>query len=224
MITLSSIYKIFQTNDIETYALNDINLQVKKKDFISIMGPSGCGKSTLLNVMGLLDTPTKGSLTIEGIETAAMKDADLAHLRNEKFGFVFQSFYLLPGLNVLQNVELPLLYSKYRMSAKETRERAEAVLEKVELTARMHHFPTQLSGGQCQRVAIARAIVSEPILLLADEPTGNLDSKMGNEIMEVLTRLNEEGTTIVMVTHDSLLSERAKTRITMADGEIKNIG
>lgn len=224
MITLSSIYKIFQTNDIETYALNDINLQVKKKDFISIMGPSGCGKSTLLNVMGLLDTPTKGSLTTEGIETAAMKDADLAHLRNEKFGFVFQSFYLLPGLNVLQNVELPLLYSKYRMSAKETRERAEAVLEKVELTARMHHFPTQLSGGQCQRVAIARAIVSEPILLLADEPTGNLDSKMGNEIMEVLTRLNEEGTTIVMVTHDSLLSERAKTRITMADGEIKNIG
>lgn len=223
MITLSEIYKIFQTNEIETYALNDINLQINKSDFISIMGPSGCGKSTLLNIIGLLDTPTKGYLAIEGIETAAMKDNELAHLRNEKFGFIFQSFHLLPSLNILENVELPMLYSNRRLSSKEIRCRAENALERVGLSSRMHHFPAQLSGGQCQRAAVARAVITNPLVLLADEPTGNLDSKMGNEIMNLLTKLNEEGATIVMVTHDNRLSEAAKTRIIMADGEIEKI-
>ncbi len=221
MITLSGIYKIFQTNEIETYALNNINLQINNNDFIAIMGPSGCGKSTLLNIIGLLDTPTKGRLSIEGIETSAMKDQELARLRNEKFGFVFQNFHLLPSLNILQNVELPLLYSRKHLSSKEIRQRAENVLEKVGLTSRMHHRPSQLSGGQCQRAAIARAIITNPLVILADEPTGNLDSKMSYEIMHLLIKLNEEeGATIVMVTHDNKLAEKAKIQVFMADGEI----
>lgn len=221
MITLSGIYKIFQTNEIETYALNNINLQINNNDFIAIMGPSGCGKSTLLNIIGLLDTPTKGRLSIEGIETSAMKDQELARLRNEKFGFVFQNFHLLPSLNILQNVELPLLYSRKHLSSKEIRQRAENVLEKVGLTSRMHHRPSQLSGGQCQRAAIARAIITNPLVILADEPTGNLDSKMSYEIMHLLIKLNEEEeATIVMVTHDNKLAEKAKIQVFMADGEI----
>ena len=221
MITLSGIYKIFQTNEIETYALNNINLQINNNDFIAIMGPSGCGKSTLLNIIGLLDTPTKGRLSIEGIETSAMKDQELARLRNEKFGFVFQNFHLLPSLNILQNVELPLLYSRKHLSSKEIRQRAENVLEKVGLTSRMHHRPSQLSGGQCQRAAIARAIITNPLVILADEPTGNLDSKMSYEIMHLLIKLNEEeGATIVMVTHANKLAEKAKIQVFMADGEI----
>ena len=220
MITLSGIYKIFQTEEIETYALNDVNLQINKNAFISIMGPSGCGKSTLLNVIGLLDTPTKGTLSIDGIETEAMNDSELARLRNEKFGFVFQNFHLLPSLNILQNVELPLLYSKQHISSKEIRQRAEEVLEKVGLASRMQHRPSQLSGGQCQRAAIARAIITNPLVILADEPTGNLDSKMGDDIMQLLIKLNEEGATIVMVTHDSRLAEKAKTQIVMSDGKI----
>lgn len=221
MISLSGIYKIFETTEVETYALNDINLEVRSGDFMSIMGPSGCGKSTLLNIMGLLDTPTKGTISIDSQEIVDMSDKQLAHIRNEKFGFIFQSFHLLPGLNILQNVELPLLYTK-SLSAGEMRERALAVLEKVGLSNRAKHFPAQLSGGQCQRAAIARAIIMNPLLILADEPTGNLDSRMGGEIMKLLVELNDGGTSIVIVTHDPGVAQLAKTRITMADGEIKD--
>ena len=185
MITLTDIYKVFSTEDMETYALNNINLHVDKGDFVSIMGPSGCGKSTLLNIIGHLDSPTKGKIMIEGVETSGLKDKELARLRNEKFGFIFQSFHLINSLNIIQNVELPLLYSNNKISAKEIRERAMAAIERVGLAHRVNHLPSQLSGGQCQRAAIARAIVTAPHILLADEPTGNLDSRMGREIMEI---------------------------------------
>ena len=172
MITLKGINKIYRTDEIETVALENVNLEVEKGEFLSIMGPSGCGKSTLLNIMGLLDLPTSGSIEIEGIQTDGMKDKALAAFRNQKLGFVFQSFHLINSLNVLDNVEMPLLYRN--VSAKERRQKAEEVLEKVGLTHRMRHFPTQLSGGQCQRVAIARAIIGNPDIILADEPTSVL--------------------------------------------------
>ena len=184
MITLTNLEKIYRTKEIETVALENVNLTVNKGEFLSIMGPSGCGKSTLLNIIGLLDAPTSGTVEIAGITTINMNDKQLAEFRNQKLGFVFQSFNLINSLNVLDNVELPLLYRK--VSAKERRAAAVAVLEKVGLSHRMRHFPTQLSGGQCQRVAIARAIVGNPDIILADEPTGNLDSKMGAEVMELL--------------------------------------
>jgi putative ABC transport system ATP-binding protein len=194
-----------------------VNLKIGKGEFVSIMGPSGCGKSTLLNIMGLLDEPSAGLLSIGGVQVASMKDRELAKLRNQKLGFVFQSFHLVPALNVIDNVELPLLYRK--VSASERRKRAMEVLEKVGLSHRTKHFPTQLSGGQCQRVAIARAIIGNPEIILADEPTGNLDSKMGAEIMEILFRLNkEEGTTIVMVTHDEQIAKQTGRTIRFFDG------
>ena len=177
MITLTSLSKIYRTNEIETVALENVNLTVDRGEFLSIMGPSGCGKSTLLNIMGLLDAPTTGTIEINGTHTEGMKDKELAAFRNKTLGFVFQSFHLINSLNVLDNVELPLLYR--RMGSSERRKLAQEVLEKVGLTHRMRHFPTQLSGGQCQRVAIARAIIGNPEIILADEPTGNLDSKMG---------------------------------------------
>ena len=183
MIKLTGINKIYRTNEIETVALENVNLEVNKGEFLSIMGPSGCGKSTLLNIMGLLDAPTSGTIEIAGTKVDGMKDKELAAFRNRKLGFVFQSFHLINSLNVLDNVELPLLYRK--VSAKERRRLAEEVLQKVGLSHRMRHMPTQLSGGQCQRVAIARAIVGNPEIILADEPTGNLDSKMGAEVMEL---------------------------------------
>lgn len=220
MITLNDVYKVFTTEEMETYALNRINLHVEKGDFVSIMGPSGCGKTTLLNIVGHLDSPTKGKILIEGVDTCGFNDKELAGLRNEKFGFIFQSFHLINSLNVLQNVELPLLYSNYKLSAKEIREKSMAAIEKVGLAHRSHHLPSQLSGGQCQRAAIARAIVTSPHILLADEPTGNLDSKMGREIMDILLALNAEGTTVVMVTHDSALAGEASTEIVMNDGAI----
>ncbi len=220
MITLTDIYKVFSTEDMETYALNNINLHVDKGDFVSIMGPSGCGKSTLLNIIGHLDSPTKGKIMIEGVETSGLKDKELARLRNEKFGFIFQSFHLINSLNIIQNVELPLLYSNNKISDKEIRERAMAAIERVGLAHRVNHLPSQLSGGQCQRAAIARAIVASPHILLADEPTGNLDSRMGREIMELLLGLNVEGTTVVMVTHDAALADEAKSKVLMNDGEI----
>ena len=181
------------------------------------MGPSGCGKSTLLNIIGLLDAPTSGTVEIAGINTINMNDKQLAEFRNQKLGFVFQSFHLINSLNVLDNVELPLLYRK--VSAKERREAAVAVLEKVGLSHRMRHFPTQLSGGQCQRVAIARAIVGNPDIILADEPTGNLDSKMGAEVMEPLHKLNkEDGRTIVMVTHNEEQARQTSRTVRFFDG------
>lgn len=223
MIELENIYKVFSTDEIETFALNGVSLNVKRGDFMSIMGASGCGKSTLLNIIGHLDTPTKGSIRIEGTDTGNMTDKELSRLRNEKFGFIFQSFHLIPSLNILQNVELPMLYSREKLSSKEVRERAVSIIEKVGLVARMKHFPSQLSGGQCQRAAIARAMMAHPHVLLADEPTGNLDSRMGREIMDLLLELNAEGMTVVMVTHDAKLAAEASVMVTMNDGEITDI-
>ena len=217
MIKLTELNKIYRTDEIETIALENVNLEVQKGEFLSIMGPSGCGKSTLLNIMGLLDAPTSGKIEINGIQTINMKDKELAQFRNQKLGFVFQSFHLINSLNVIDNVELPLLYRK--VSSSERKKRAQEVLEKVALSHRMRHFPTQLSGGQCQRVAIARAIIGNPDIILADEPTGNLDSKMGAEVMDILHKLNkEDGRTIVMVTHDERQAKQTARTVRFFDG------
>ena len=217
MIELKGINKIYRTDEIETQALENVNLEVQKGEFLSIMGPSGCGKSTLLNIMGLLDTPTSGTITINGTTTEGMGDKELAAFRNKTLGFVFQSFHLINSLNVIDNVELPLLYRK--MSASERTALAKSVLERVGLSHRMRHMPTQLSGGQCQRVAIARAIVGNPDIILADEPTGNLDSKMGAEVMELLHKLNkEDGRTIVMVTHNEDQAKQTSRTVRFFDG------
>ena len=216
IIKLEGITKVYRTTEVETTALENVNLTVRKGEFLSIMGPSGCGKSTLLNLMGLLDLPDQGKILINETETTQMKDGEMAEFRNKMLGFVFQSFHLINSLNVLDNVELPLLYRN--STAKSRREAAEKVLEKVGLSHRMRHLPTQLSGGQCQRVALARAIVGNPQIILADEPTGNLDSKMGSEIMELLFQLNEDGTTIVMVTHDEHIAESTQRIVRFFDG------
>ena len=217
MIKLTGINKIYRTNEIETLALENVNLDVIKGEFVSIMGPSGCGKSTLLNIMGLLDAPSSGKIEINGTSVESMKDKELAAFRNKTLGFVFQSFHLINSLNVIDNVELPLLYRK--MAAKERTRLAKEVLERVGLSHRMRHMPTQLSGGQCQRVAIARAIVGNPEIILADEPTGNLDSKMGAEVMELLHKLNkEDGRTIVMVTHNEEQAKQTSSTIRFFDG------
>jgi putative ABC transport system ATP-binding protein len=217
MIELKGINKIYRTDEIETQALENVNLEVQEGEFLSIMGPSGCGKSTLLNIMGLLDTPTSGTITINGTTTEGMGDKELAAFRNQTLGFVFQSFHLINSLNVIDNVELPLLYRK--MSASERTALAKSVLERVGLSHRMRHMPTQLSGGQCQRVAIARAIVGNPDIILADEPTGNLDSKMGAEVMELLHKLNkEDGRTIVMVTHNEDQAKQTSRTVRFFDG------
>ncbi len=217
MIKLENVTKIFRTNEIETLALENLNLEVEKGEFLSIMGPSGCGKSTLLNIMGLLDVPTSGTVQVAGTDTHNMNDREMAAFRNKTLGFVFQSFHLINSLNVIDNVELPLLYRN--VSAKERHELAEEVLHKVGMTHRMRHMPTQLSGGQCQRVAIARAIIGNPEIILADEPTGNLDSKMGTEVMDLLRQLNrEDGRTIVMVTHNNDQAKLTSRTIRMFDG------
>ena len=217
MIKLTGINKIYRTEEIETQALENVNLEVQKGEFLSIMGPSGCGKSTLLNIMGLLDTPTSGTIEINGTRTENMGDKELAAFRNKTLGFVFQSFHLINSLNVIDNVELPLLYRK--MSSSERTALAKQVLERVGLSHRMKHMPTQLSGGQCQRVAIARAIVGNPEIILADEPTGNLDSKMGAEVMDLLHKLNkEDGRTIVMVTHNEAQAKQTARTIRFFDG------
>ena len=218
MIKLTNLQKIYRTKEIETVALENVNLEVQQGEFLSIMGPSGCGKSTLLNIMGLLDLPTSGTVEINGVNTVGMSDKELAAFRNKQLGFVFQSFHLINSLNVLDNVELPLLYRK--VSSSERRKLAEAVLEKVGLSHRMRHFPTQLSGGQCQRVAIARAVVTDCKLLLADEPTGNLDSVNGVEVMELLSELNRQGTTIIIVTHSQRDATYAHRIIRLLDGQI----
>lgn len=217
MIKLTGINKIYRTNEIETLALENVNLDVAKGEFVSIMGPSGCGTSTLLNIMGLLDAPSSGKIEINGTSVESMKDKELAAFRNKTLGFVFQSFHLINSLNVIDNVELPLLYRK--MAAKERTRLAKEVLDRVGLSHRMRHMPTQLSGGQCQRVAIARAIVGNPEIILADEPTGNLDSKMGAEVMELLHKLNkEDGRTIVMVTHNEEQAKQTSRTIRFFDG------
>ncbi len=217
MITLKNINKIYRTDEIETQALENVNIHIDKGEFVSIMGPSGCGKSTLLNIVGLLDTPTSGIVTIDGTNVEGMNDSKLAAFRNSKLGFVFQSFHLIDSLNVIDNVMLPLLYRK--SSGSEREKLAKQVLERVGLSHRMRHRPSQLSGGQCQRVAIARAIVGNPEIILADEPTGNLDSKMGQEVMDLLHQLNkEDGRTILMVTHNESQAEMTDRIIRFFDG------
>jgi putative ABC transport system ATP-binding protein len=217
MIRLNNIQKVYRTDTVETLALHNISLDIAEGEFLSIMGPSGCGKSTLLNIMGLLDAPTKGEVKIDEHKTENLSDKQLAHFRNKKLGFIFQSYHLINDLKVVDNVELPLLYRN--SSAKQRRELATEALAKVGLSNRMKHFPTQLSGGQKQRVAIARAIVGKPEIILADEPTGNLDSNMGNEIMDILIHLNQsEGTTIVMVTHDENMAKRTHRLVRLFDG------
>jgi len=217
MIKLENVNKVYRTERVETLALENINLDVAPGEFVSVMGPSGCGKSTLLNLIGLLDAPTKGKLSIENTAINGSGDRTLARFRNEKLGFVFQSFHLVPDLKVVDNVEIPLLYRK--MSGGERRKLAQQALDRVGLASRVHHFPTQLSGGQQQRAAIARAIVGKPRILLADEPTGNLDSAMGEEIMSILHDLNQnDGTTIVMVTHDERFARRTDRIVRLFDG------
>ena len=217
MINISNLSKVYRTDEVETVALENVNLHVEEGEFVSIMGPSGCGKSTLLNLIGLLDTPTEGSIEIAGQTTFGLKDKQLAGFRNRTLGFVFQSFHLIPSLNVLDNVELPLFFR--HVSSKERRKLAEEVLSRVGLSHRMKHYPSQLSGGQCQRVAIARAIIGNPKIILADEPTGNLDSSMGAEVMNILHQLNkEDNRTIVMVTHNEEQARQTSRIIRFFDG------
>ncbi|QKZ11150.1 ABC transporter ATP-binding protein [Spirosoma sp. KUDC1026] len=218
MITLQNIEKVYRTSTIETLALTNVNLHVKAGEFLSIMGPSGCGKSTLMNLMGLLDAPSKGNVAIDGQAVTHYRDKELARLRNQKIGFIFQSFHLINDLSVLDNVEIPLLYRKGDATGGSRRELAREALERVGLSNRMKHFPNQLSGGQKQRVAIARAIVGRPEIILADEPTGNLDSAMGNEIMNILQQLNTDGSTIVMVTHDEAMAKKTHRLVRLFDG------
>ena len=221
MIKLEGIEKVYRTERIETVALANINLEVREGEFVSVMGPSGCGKSTLLNIIGLLDVPTSGKVHLGGSPIDSYQDKALARLRNRQIGFVFQTFHLIADLSVVDNVEIPLLYR--RMSASERRKQALEALDRVGLASRVHHFPTQLSGGQQQRVAIARAIVGNPRILLADEPTGNLDSRMGHEIMAILKDLNTASqTTIVMVTHDAQLADQTTRILRLIDGRQVN--
>jgi putative ABC transport system ATP-binding protein len=221
MIRLNQVSKTYRTDKVETLALKDIDLQVARGEFVAMMGPSGCGKSTLLNLIGLLDRPGQGSIEIDGAAITRYRDRQLAKLRNQTFGFIFQSFHLIPDLRVIDNVELPLLYrSGSDGKSSERRRLAREALERVGLSARMDHYPNQLSGGQQQRVAIARAIVGRPQVLLADEPTGNLDSKMGAEVMDILLKLNAEGTTVVMVTHDEQEARRVNRIVRVFDGQL----
>ena len=218
MITLKNIKKIFKTDEVETWALQNVSLEVKKGEFVAIMGPSGCGKSTLLNILGLLDNPTEGTYMLEGKEVSTMSEDSRTELRKGRLGFVFQSFNLIDELSVSENVELPLLYMN--CPKKERRQKVAEVIERVAMTHRAQHFPAQLSGGQQQRVAIARAVISRPSIILADEPTGNLDSKHGKEVMELLKELHREGTTIIMVTHSQRDANYADRIINLFDGEI----
>ena len=218
MIKTKDLKKVFRTEEIETLALNGININVEKGDFAAIMGPSGCGKSTLLNIIGLLDNPTEGSYIFNDTEVAKLKEKDRTKFRKGNIGFIFQSFNLIDELNVYENVELPLIYLK--MKSAERKQKVNEVLKRMDIGHRAKHFPQQLSGGQQQRVAIARAVVANPKLILADEPTGNLDSKNGIEVMNLLTELNNDGATIIMVTHSERDASFAKRTINLFDGEI----
>ena len=218
MIKTINLTKVFRTEEIETSALDNVSLHIQRGEFVAIMGPSGCGKSTLLNIIGLLDNPSGGEYYFDGQEVGRLKERNRTQLRKGNIGFVFQSFNLIDELNVYENVELPLIYLK--LKARERKEMVEKVLERMKISHRRKHFPQQLSGGQQQRVAIARAVVANPKLILADEPTGNLDSKNGLEVMNLLTELNREGTTIVMVTHSLHDSEFAHRVINLFDGQV----
>ena len=218
MIKVTDLCKVFRTEEIETTALNNVSFEIGNGEFVAIMGPSGCGKSTLLNILGLLDNPSSGSYELLGQEVANLKEKDRTKFRKGNIGFVFQSFNLIDELNVYENVELPLRY--LNISASERKERVTAMLKRMSISHRAQHFPQQLSGGQQQRVAIARAVISSPKLILADEPTGNLDSKNGKEVMELLQALNSEGTTIVMVTHSQRDASCAHRTINLFDGAI----
>ena len=218
MIKTEKLEKVFRTDEVETYALQNVDVHVKKNEFVAIMGPSGCGKSTFLNIIGLLDNPTEGSYVFNGTEVSKLKEKDRTDFRKGNIGFVFQSFNLIDELNVYDNVELPLLYLKIKAS--ERAKKVNAVLQRMKIGHRAKHFPQQLSGGQQQRVAIARAVIANPSLILADEPTGNLDSKNGIEVMNLLAELNQEGSTIVMVTHSNRDAGYANRIINLLDGQV----
>lgn len=218
MIQIENLNRVFQTEEVETTALNGIDLTINQGDFISIMGPSGCGKSTLLNIIGLLDSPTSGSYKLLNQEMAGLKEKDRANVRKQNIGFIFQNFNLIDELSVYDNIELPLIYNGVKAS--ERKEKVEKIAEKLNVSHRLKHFPQQLSGGQQQRVAVARALVNEPKIILADEPTGNLDSKNGNEVMELLMNLHANGATILMVTHSSYDASFSQKIIEMKDGII----
>lgn len=218
MIKIENLSKVFRTSEVETIALNDVSLEIADKEFVSIMGPSGCGKSTLLNILGLLDNPTSGHYYLSGKDVGGLKERERTNVRKGNIGFVFQSFNLIDELNVAENVELPLTY--LHISARERKQRVADILSRMGISHRAKHYPQQLSGGQQQRVAIARAVVSNPELILADEPTGNLDSKNGKEVMQLLSDLNSSGTTIVMVTHSQRDAGYASRMINLFDGQI----
>lgn len=218
MIKLKDIKKVFSTETVETWALREVNLEVKEGEFVAIMGPSGCGKSTLLNILGLLDTPTEGTYILNGKDVSKLTENERTDLRKGVIGFVFQSFNLIDELNVYENIELPLIYMG--IPSKQRKERVEAVMDRMAITHRKKHFPSQLSGGQQQRVAIARAVLPNPKIILADEPTGNLDSKNGKEVLDLLCDLHKRGTTIIMVTHSQHDASYADRIINLYDGQI----
>ena len=220
MIKTEKLQKIFKTEEVETWALHDVTLEIKEGEFVAIMGPSGCGKSTLLNILGLLDNPTNGVYTLNGEDVSKYTEAQRTNLRKGVIGFVFQSFNLIDELNVYENIELPLLYMG--VPKEERKQRVEEAMKRMDISHRVKHFPQQLSGGQQQRVAIARAVVANPKIILADEPTGNLDSKNGKEVMDLHTQLNKEGTTVVMVTHSQHDAGYATRTINLFDGQVVN--
>jgi len=219
MINLQHVYKIYKLGNNDVYALNDISLEIKQHEFVSIIGPSGSGKSTLMHILGCLDVPTKGKYFLDGIDVSLKDDQELAYIRNKKIGFVFQGFNLLSKLSAIENVELPLIYNN--ISQKERTQKAIEALSKVGLENRLYHKPTELSGGQQQRVAIARALIGNPPIILADEPTGNLDSASGIEVMELFHKLHEMGNTIILITHDSNIAKQASRIIKIMDGKVQ---
>ena len=218
MIKLDNLSKVYRTEEIESTALNQVSFEIEKGEFVSVMGPSGCGKSTLLNILGMLDKPESGSYTFQGNEVSGLNEKGRSAIRKQNIGFIFQNFNLIDELTVFENIELPLIYNK--VSAAERKERVNKLIDKIGISHRSSHFPQQLSGGQQQRVAVARALVTKPPLILADEPTGNLDSSHGNEVMELLCELNESGTTIIMVTHSSHDASYSQRVINLLDGQI----
>jgi putative ABC transport system ATP-binding protein len=220
MLKMNKIAKVYRTDVIETHALRELDLHVKEGEFVSVTGPSGSGKTTFLNITGLLETFTDGQYILDDVDVSKLNDRQRSRIRNEKIGFIFQGFNLIPDLNLFDNVDVPLRYRGF--SAKERKVRIEEALEMVGLAARMKHYPAQLSGGQQQRVAIARALAGKPRFLLADEPTGNLDSLMARQVMELLEKINEQGTTIIMVTHDPELARRAQRNIQIIDGQVND--